>query len=297
MIRARLKRALGNPAFVAYSLWARCSRRALFKRYAKLSRAAGLEEIYFVLSLDCDTIDDIGVAWDVHSRLMDMGVKPVYAVPGELLQKGKMVYRRILESGSEFINHGYKQHTYFDKSAGRHRSHFFYDELPLERVREDIVQGDVCLREILGVQTRGFRTPHFGTFQKPHQLRFLHSVLHDLGYIFSTSTVPLYAFRYGPVFRAFGAVELPVSGMASSPLNILDSWSCFMAPDRTMTPQDYLREGEAISELFKGFGVGLLNFYADPIHIHDSDIFFKTISHWRSVAVPLTYSKLLEQLP
>ena len=297
MIRASLKRALGNPAFVAYSLWARCTRRALFNRYAKLSRAAGLDKIYFVLSLDCDTVDDIGVAWDVHSRLMDMGVKAVYAVPGELLEKGKIVYRRILESGGEFINHGYKQHTYFDSNEGRHRSCFFYDELALQQIREDMIQGDTCLKETMGVEALGFRTPHFGTFQKGNQLRFIHSVLQDLRYSFSTSTVPLYAFRYGPIFKFFGAVELPVSGMASSPLNILDTWSCFMAPDRTMTPQDYLREGQAISKLFKGFGVGLLNFYADPIHIHDSDIFFETVFHWRSVAVSVTYGKLLERLP
>ena len=293
----KLKKALANPSLIAYELWAKLNRKSLFNRYHKLSRSAGLDKIYFILSFDCDTFDDIDVVWNVHSRLIDMEIKPVYAVPGELLNRGEKVYRRISETGGEFINHGDTQHTYFDKSAGRHRSHFFYDELPLERVREDIVQGDVCLREILGVQTRGFRTPHFGTFQKPHQLRFLHSVLHDLGYIFSTSTVPLYAFRYGPIFRAFGAVELPVSGMASRPLNILDSWSCFMAADRTMTPQDYLREGEAISQLFKGLGVGLLNFYADPIHIHDSDIFFETVSHWRSAAVAVTYSKLLERLP
>jgi hypothetical protein len=293
----KLKTAFANPALIAYGLWAKLNRRSLFNRYDKLSRLAGLDKVYFILSFDCDTTDDIDVVWNVHSRLIDMGIKPVYAVPGELLNRGEKVYRRISETGGEFINHGYRQHTYFDTNKGRHRSCFFYDELTLEGVRDDIIQGDVWLKQVLGMDVRGFRAPHFGTFQKPHQLRFLHSVLHDLGYIFSTSTVPLYAFRYGPIFRSFGAVELPVSGMANSPLNILDSWSCFMAPDRTMTPQDYLREGEAISKLFKVLGVGLLNFYADPIHIHDSDIFFETVSHWRSVAVAVTYSKLLERLP
>jgi len=296
MIRARLKRALGNPAFVAYGLWARCSRRALFNRYAKFSRAAGLEEIYFVLSLDCDTIEDIDVSWDVHSRLIDMGVKPVYAVPGELLEKGKMVYRRILESGGEFINHGYKQHTYFDSSEGRHRSCFFYNELPLKQIREDMIQGDICLKETMGVEALGFRTPHFGTFQKANQLRFIHSVLQDLRYRFSTSTVPLYAFRYGPIFSAFGELELPVNGMARSPLKILDSWGCFVAPNRNMTPRDYLNEGKAIANLFKTLGTGLLNFYVDPSHINDNDIFFKTVAHWQSVAKSVTYKELLEGL-
>lgn len=292
----KLKTVFANPTLIAYGLWAKLNRRSLFNRYGKLSRLAGLDKAYFILSFDCDTPDDIDVVWNVHSRLIDMEIKPVYAVPGELLNRGEKVYRRISETGGEFINHGHTQHTYFDKSAGRHRSHFFYNELQMEQVREDIVQGDVCLREILGVQTRGFRTPHFGTFQKQHQLRFLHSVLHDLEYIYSTSTVPLYAFRYGPIFDGFGELELPVTGMASSPLTILDSWSCFMAPDRTMTPQDYLKEGKAIADLFQGLGVGLLNFYADPIHIHDSDIFFDTVACWKSVARAITYSELLDRL-
>jgi hypothetical protein len=292
-----LKTALENPAFIVYGLWAKLNRRSLFNRYHKLSRLAGLDKVYFILSFDCDTFDDIDVVWNVHSRLIDMGVAPVYAVPGQLLEKGKMVYRRILENGGEFINHGYKQHTYFDAREGIHRSCFFYNELPLQQIREDIIKGDMCLKETMGVEVLGFRTPHFGTFQRPHQLRFIHSVVQRLSYKFSTSTVPLYAFHYGPIFDGFGGLELPVTGMMRSPLNILDSWSCFMAPDRTMKPQDYFKEGKAIADLFRNFGVGLLNFYADPIHIHDSDIFFETVSHWRSVAVNVTYTKLLEQLP
>ena len=163
-------------------------------------------------------------------------------------------------------------------------------------MRADIVNGDRHLREMLGVVPRGFRAPHFGTFQKPAQLRFQHAVLEDLGYDFSTSTLPVYAYRFGPAFREFGLIELPVSGMGTMPLRILDSWSCFEAPDRRFDEKDFVREGRLSGDIFKGLGIGLLNFYADPSHIRDRPEFFDTVAYWARIARPVTYNQLLEKL-
>lgn len=292
----RTQTALRSPVLAAYALRAKIDRQGLMERYAALAREAGFNRLYLVLSFDCDTIDDANVAWGVHSRLLDMGIRPVYAVPGQLLEKGAKVYARIRDAGGEFINHGYTEHTYFDTARGEHASCFFYDELPLEKVREDIMQGDACLKQVLGVQPRGFRSPHFGSFQKAHQLRFLHAVLREVGYRFSTSTSPLYAFRYGPAFERSGIREIPVSGMASSPLKILDSWTCYKAPGRTLTPVDYLREGAAAAAIYAERGVGLLNYYADPLHIHESPEFFETVAQWVKVAKPVIFQSLFEEL-
>lgn len=293
----KLAALLSNPIDLAYRGQAALSPGGLWERYGELCRQAGVGGPYFVLSFDCDTEDDARAAWDVHAHLMDLGVMPTYAVPGELLQRGEAVYRRILENGAEFINHGYREHTYFDTARGAHASCFFYDQLPRETVRADIIDGDRNLREVLGVQARGFRAPHFGTFQQPSQLAFQHGVLKELGYAFSTSTVPLWAYRFGPAFRRFGVLELPVSGMASRPLRILDSWTCFAAPNRRFGPADYLAEGGAAAERFAGLGVGVLNFYADPSHIHDRPEFFAAVARWAQVARPVTYSQLLSELP
>jgi hypothetical protein len=292
----KIKRALANPSLATYTLRARLDPRRLMRRYAQLARKAGFKRLYLVLSFDCDTVDDANVAWDVHARLLDMGIKPVYAVPGQLLEKGAEVYARIRDAGGEFMNHGYTEHTYFDTARGEHASCFFYDELPLEQVREDIVRGDACVKQVLGIQPRGFRTPHFGSFQKPRHLRFLHSVLRELGYRYSTSTSPLFAFRYGPAFNRYGVRELPVSGMASSPLKILDTWGCFRAPGRTLTPDDYFAEGIQTAATFSELGAGLLNYYADPSHIHDSTLFFDTVARWAAVAKPVNYQDLFEEL-
>jgi hypothetical protein len=293
---AKIGAVLSNPYRVLYSLRAKAGRDGLYRRYRRLAEQAGFHRLYFILSFDCDTHEDAGIALKVHHRLRTLGVTPTYAVPGELLNKSERVYREIAESGGEFINHGYRDHTYFDTARGYYASCFFYDQLPLQTVRDDIVQGDRNLRGTLGIVPKGFRAPHFGTFQKPSQLRFQHNVLQELGYSFSTSTLPLYAYRFGPAFREFGVMELPVSGMGSMPLRILDSWTCFAAPARRFSPDDFVREGRLAGENFRSLGIGLLNFYADPSHIHDRDEFFDVVAHWAKVAKPVSYGELLTEL-
>jgi hypothetical protein len=293
---ARIGSVLTNPYRLLYSFRAQVSRDSLNRRYRRLAEQAGFRELFLVLSFDCDTPEDAGTVLKVHERLRGLGVSPVYAVPGEILNKGERVYRQIAEAGGEFINHGYRDHTYFDKAHGRYASCFFYDQQSLETVRDDIIEGDRNLRSIFGIQPRGFRAPHFGTFQKPAQLHFQHSVLQELGYAFSTSTLPLYAYRFGPAFRDFGVLELPVSGMGSMPLRILDSWTCFQAPGRRFGPDDFVYEGRAAADNFRSVGIGLLNFYADPSHIHDRPEFFDTVAYWAQIAKPVTYNQLLAEL-
>lgn len=294
MVLAKVRRAVRDPLAAGYAIRGKLDPETLFKRYAARARAAGLDRVYFILSFDCDTEDDIAVVWDVHSRLADMGVQPVYAVAGDLLRAGESVYTRIRETGAQFINHGNRKHTYFDKALGRHASCFFYDEETREDVRADIIGGDDSLRAVLGVEPTGYRTPHFGTFQRREQLVFLHGVLRELGYRFSTSTSPLYGFRHGAIFDAFGLPEIPVSGCATMPLRILDTWACFAAPDRQLGPGDYLSEGAAMGKRLGALGTGILNYYADPIHIHDQPLFFDTVKAWTETAQPADYQQIMD---
>ena len=287
---------LTDPVQVCYRGLAAVAPKSLWRRYGRLTSEAGIDELYFVLSFDCDTEDDIRVVSEVDARLRDIGVRPVYAVPGELLQKGEKVYSAIARAGAEFINHGNREHTYFDTASGRHASCFFYDQQAPEIVREDVVKGDKTLRKVLGIAPRGFRTPHFGTYQKARHLSFLHQVLVELDYGFSTSTLPLFAFRFGPIFDRYGLPEIPVSGMGGRPLRILDSWGCFEAPGRRFGPDDFVREGRLAADMFAALGVGLLNFYADPSHIHDREEFFEVVACWAKVAKPVTYNELLADL-
>ena len=285
--------AAKDPLAAAYQVRAQLDSDSMWRRYAVNCRSAGITTITLVLSFDCDTPDDIRVAWDVHSRLLDMGVRPAYAVPGALLRQGAQVYRRIAETGAEFLNHGGVSHTYFDDSAGRYRSCFFYDELDPARVAQDIVEGDDIVRDVLGAPPKGFRTPHFGTYQKVRQLRFLHKTLKELGYQYSSSTTPYWAVRKGPMFDDFGIAELPVTGIASRPLSIFDTWAYFEAPSQLFEPADYVREAQALAHSFKDHGCGLFNIYADPSHIFDSDYFFDAIATLCTVAPSVHFAEIV----
>lgn len=285
--------AAKDPIAAAYLARAHLNPAGIWQRYAANSRHSGLEPARLILSFDCDTKEDIKVVWDVHSRLLDMGVRPAYAVPGALLQQGEETYRRIAETGAEFINHGGVSHTYFDEDAGHHKSCFFYDKLDSAFIIQDVIEGDKIVKDVLGKSPLGFRTPHFGTYQNPSQLRFLHSTLKKLGYRFSSSTTPYWAIRKGPLFSDFGIVELPVTGVPSRPLSIFDSWAYFEAPSRVFDPSDYVREAQELANLFKKSGCGLLNIYADPSHIHDSDQFFDAIAALVAVAPSVHFADIV----
>lgn len=293
----KLHRMLSDPGWIRFQLQSRLNPKGLFRRAGRLAGSVGIRRLYLVLSFDCDTDEDIAAAWDVHRRVRDLGIRPVYAVPGELLLKGQEVYRRIAATGAEFINHGFTQHTFRAPGSDDYQSCFFYDRLPLETVREDIIRGDQALKKVLGIQPAGFRAPHFGTFQGRDQLRHLHAVLKELGYSYSTSTEPYYGFRFGPVFSHIGLTEFPVSGSWTKPLAILDSWGCYRAPGREMTGEDYRREGTAVAKYLSQTGSpGILNYYVDPSHIAGEETFFKTAAAWVRAAKSVTYRELLEDL-
>lgn len=294
-VLSKLKMVAADPAFAGYAMWSRLHPPSLLAGYRAKARKAGLDRSYLVLSFDCDTPEDIAVAWDVHRRLMEFGICASYAVPGALLVEGREVYQRIAATGAEFLNHGGRSHTYFDTERGAYRSSFFYDQQARDVLEQDIVEGDRIVTEIARQEPQGFRTPHFGTFQKPEQLAFLHSVLRKLGYVFSSSTTPFYGLRYGPAFTRFGLMEFPVSGRGSDPVTILDSWGCFRAPDRQLTPADYRSEAIAMAKHFQG-GPSLLNFYADPCHVADQPIFFETMAMLAKVAAPVSCRQLMERL-
>jgi hypothetical protein len=290
---SKLKTAASDPVFAGYAALSRLYPSGTLASYRAKAARAGLDRLYLVLSFDCDTPEDIEVAWDVHQRLLQLGICASYAVPGALLEEGSGVYRRISATGAEFLNHGGRSHTYFDIQCGEYRSNFFYDQQPRDVLKRDIEEGDRIVTEIIGQKPVGYRTPHFGTFQRPDQLLFLHEVLRGLRYTYSTSTTPFAGLRYGPAFTRYGLMEFPVSGQGSNPLSILDSWGCFRAPDKILSAEDYKREALGMARHLAS-GPGILNFYADPCHVADQPIFFETMVELTGVSKPAAYRDIME---
>jgi Polysaccharide deacetylase len=291
-VLSKIRTAVTDPVFAGYAAWSRLAPSSALAQYRQRAARAGLDRLYLVLSFDCDTPEDIEVAWQVHEQLLNLGICACYAVPGALLKQGADVYRRIAATGAEFLNHGGRSHTYFDRERGEYRSNFFYDQQPRDVLKQDIWEGNDLVESVIGKKPLGYRTPHFGTFQRHDQLRFLHGVLQQLGYAYSTSTTPFYGLRHGPAFRHLGLLEFPVSGQGRDPLSILDSWGCFRAPDRVLRSEDYRREALGMAQHLE-LGPGILNFYADPSHVADQPIFFETMAELTKMATPASYRELL----
>lgn len=246
----------------------------LWAKYIK--RCSSVEKTAFLLSFDCDTELDFEVLPQVVSKLKAIGIKPVLAVPGELIEKGKNVYKQLAASGIEFINHGYVQHTDLQLPERIYISSFFYHKLSRDQIVQDVKKGHEAICKHLGITPIGFRTPHFGSFQKSSDLQFLWRLLQNMGYEFSSSTTPGVGIRKGPLWKE-RILELPVTGCPSWPTKVLDSWGFGFAPSRSVEKSDYINQIEKFEEEIKRGRNLVINIYADPSQVYDWPEFFEAL--------------------
>jgi peptidoglycan/xylan/chitin deacetylase (PgdA/CDA1 family) len=274
---------------------ARFTPEMLFSEYGRLAQQQGFNRLYVVLSFDCDTPEDIPAAETLHTWLSQRGVKATYAVPGAQLLQGADTYRRLLEAGAEFINHGARPHA--EWRDGRYWSMTFYNEMTVEEVAEDIQKGHEICRRVLGCSPVGFRAPHFGYFQSPEQREILYSVLRELGYAYSTSTLPAYGLTHGPVVRENGIMEIPLSGSYTDPFTILDSWNNIVSPYEPIVQRQYAEQFTQTVDKFLELGMpGVLNYYVDPAHVCKGKVFHQAVEHLLDREVETLYFGELLQI-
>ena len=265
---------LTSPSRVLLFLQNRYFPNYLWSKYLK--RCSSIERTAFLLSFDCDTELDFEVLPQVVSKLQAIGIKPVLAVPGELIEKGKNVYKQLAASGIEFINHGYVQHTDLQLPERMYTSNFFYHKLSKDEIVQDVNRGHEAICKHLGITPIGFRTPHFGSFQKSSELHFLWRLLKNMGYEFSSSTTPGVGIRKGPLWKQ-RVLELPVTGCPSWPTKVLDSWGFGFAPSRSVEKSDYINQIEKLEEEISRGRNLIINIYADPSQVYDWPEFFEAL--------------------
>ena len=246
----------------------------------------------FLLTFDCDTELDINVVLSVHERLAKIGIKPVYAVPGELIEKGLKEYKYLASQGVEFINHGYLQHTIFDKSQRKYISTIFYEKLSTDEIFADMEKGHEVLISKLKIKPIGFRTPHFGSFQSKRNLKTIHSKLYSLGYVFSSSTGPKYSFIKGPVYQTSGILEIPITGCPSWPLGILDSYGFRFTGSARFNTNVFEKELDKAFKMIQDGAMPRINLYADPSQVYDWEGFFDALSKFS----PYTVSSFMDYI-
>lgn len=266
---------------------------------SSLSQAAkksGLIGPVFLLSFDCDTYKDARVVGDVHQKLTNIGIMPIYAVPGEVLLEGADAYGVIAQSGAEFINHGHYKHSRLLDDGETYESWNFYDQISRSEMEDDVLRGHDTLTAFLGKEPTGFRSPHFGSFQTDQELADLYRVLNKKNYRFSTSTVPVKALENAAIYQTGSLTEIPVGGGYEFPLTILDSYSFRYSETFKYGPSDYIRQIKRFAEWFASEKKPyLLNLYADPSQVYDWDEFFEAMK----LLAPFnlgSYEALLEQV-
>ena len=273
---------------------ARWFSKSFWKHYDQKSRRLGLKRLYLILSFDCDTPEDIKAAEELNGWLYEHGIKATYAVPGKQLEYGSDVYRRLAETGADFINHGLMPHAEWREN--RYWSIHFYNQMTDKEIRDDIQRGHQIVERVIGRAPTGFRTPHFGLFQKEEQLNLLHNILRELGYRYSTSTVPKFALSYGPLWKRGILWEIPLSGSYRFFFNPLDSWEHVESPYQPVVKDEYAQLFIQTTKRLLDTGVcGVLNYYVDPSHVYRSRAFFKVLEFIIERQVPtLHYEELLD---
>ena len=223
--------------------------------------------VTFCLSFDCDNPTDAQAIPDLLNLLDQYNIKASFAVCGELVEEYPDVYMGIIEKGHEIINHGYSKHV-VGMSDGSVKSTLFYHELSTARIEVEIEKNHECLKRVLGTETKGFRVPHFGTFQNPEHFKLIYEILSRLGYKYDTSATA-YSFQKQRLWKnPFSLSEFPLSGYVGAPLSVFDSWGFMKAPNRKMQSKDFFPRLKETFDLCIKIGSPIFyNIYVDPSHV------------------------------
>ena len=295
-IKNLLKFAYYDPYQIVYRVAGKIKPDFLFRRYGNLAKMQGFDRLYIILSFDCDSPEDIPAAEIIQSYLKERGLKGTFAVPGHLLKDGADVYRRLSEEGADFINHGALPHV--EKRNGRYWSKTFYDEMSSDEVIRDIKEGHQIFSSVIGHPPIGFRAPHFGTILNPLLKIKIYQVLQELDYQYSSSSMPISGFRFGPVQKINGLHEIPLSGSYHRPLDVFDSWSNMISPYNPVVKNEYAAQFiKTVEHLTNLNAYGVLNYYVDPAQVVENESFFRALDFLVERNVPsLYYPELIGML-
>jgi hypothetical protein len=249
-----------------------------FEGLSAKTRALAIDELLIILSFDCDTPGDAVAAQALDAQLVRRGIARSYAVPGQMLLAAAASYRSLVQNGAGFLNHGGRTHA--EQQGDRYHAVTFYDQMTSDDVVADMHEGHRIVSDVVGVAPRGFRAPHFGSFQQPAQRKLVYDTARSLGYRFCSDTLPASAYAHGPVFDVGGLYEFPLTGSRKDPNVILDSWNYLENRVDYRLSKDFFVRFAATVDFFADRRLpALLNFYVDPSHVANDSHFLDAIDH------------------
>lgn len=287
--QSRVIKILNYPMILMYyflSLWPNFF-------YTKIVEKTNLNQVVVILSFDCDIDEDIDLLPSLLEQLSDIDIMPSLMIPTEILFQRKPETTKLMNEGYEFVNHGHRVHTI--RVGYNYYSSFDYEKLSLQQMEEDIVSADSIFKTEFDYSPKGFRTPHFGNVQSKKRINFIYKVIKDLNYTFSSSTIPYFMYRFGP-HRINGLIEIPLSGIYSVPLRILDSFNYYDPITGSFSGVTYFAEIRKLMDVYIKRKRGVINLYVDPSHVFNDKHFLDSMKLLRQNFTFVNYSNLLERI-
>ncbi len=250
----------------------------VFEGLSAKTRALAINELLIILSFDCDTPGDALAAQALDAQLARRGIARHYAVPGQMLLEARSSYRGLAQNGAVFLNHGGRTHA--EKQGDRYVAVTFYEQMTADDAAADMREGHRIVNDVIGIAPRGFRAPHFGSFQQPEQRKLVYDTARSLGYRFCSDTLPASAYARGPVFDVGGLYEFPLTGSPTDPYTILDSWNYLADRVDYRLLEDFFVRFAATVDFFADRRLpALLNFYVDPSHVANDSYFLDAVDY------------------
>lgn len=169
----------------------------------------------FTLSFDSDFTEDIEATPSLLDTLSSYPIKTSFACIGKFIEKYPKEHIRIIEEGHEILNHTY---THPDNEKWNPNQKF--NELTIEQQKYEIKKCHTVCETVLNYSPVGFRIPHFGRLYTEN----IYTILKELGYKYSSSTVALKTPDSGLPFMKGDILELPLSPCPKHPFGVFDTW-------------------------------------------------------------------------
>ncbi len=259
--RSLLKRFGSKPGLpvtaAVYGMGGRFYARWLYSAQAEMpGRTDGGR---LTVSFDVDYPRDVMALGPLCELLARLNITASFAVVGALVEQYPSQHRLLVDNGHELLNHT-QNHPDNELLCPDRK----FDQLtPKEQAREIALCGQTC-QQVLGVELKGFRAPHFGNVSG----REFYKLLAGQGYRFSSSLMATETESCGlPFCTAEGIWEFPVSTCPRHPFAVLDSWHALRKPGGRHTGSGQFaalcRESVELAARFGAY----LNLYFDPGHI------------------------------
>lgn len=254
----------------------------LWKLYLKLNKRSyqkkilnwgkkNLTKSLFYLTFDIETHNDINVLKILYEKILKLNISPFFAVPGEFLKNNKTLFQEISDK-SNFINHGYRVHTMFNKLKMHNESSLSYSNLSENEIFKDLELGHNEILKVAKVKPFMFRIPHFAEYSNKFELDKIYEFMANLGYTHSSSTSPISSYVNNPIYLKKKILEIPISGCLDNPMQIIDSWA-FIGGPASLGSFKLKKSLNNYLNLMKNKKL-ILNIYFDPSDIvNDKELF------------------------